>query len=109
MRNRSLRPLILGVLLATLAATGSGAPNNSTGRGRLLPPAHRPPLEPVAGGRFVVPRVHGFGHGERAGEPMLPLKRLLVAIPEGCVPELRVVSISSEPLGRLTIAPVPRL
>ncbi|HYS77471.1 MAG TPA: C25 family peptidase propeptide domain-containing protein, partial [Candidatus Dormibacteraeota bacterium] len=55
----------------------------------------------------MVPGVAGFGHNSRPGEPMLPLKVLLVAIPEGSNPELRVLSARAEPLGPLDIAPVP--
>ncbi|OLD64403.1 MAG: hypothetical protein AUI47_06175 [Acidobacteria bacterium 13_1_40CM_2_68_5] len=56
-----------------------------------------------------MPRVVGFGHNSRPGEPMLPIKVLLVAIPEGATPALRVLSARAEALGPFDVAPVPTL
>jgi len=44
----------------------------------------------------------------RPGEPMLPVKIVRVAIPEGSIPELRILSSRSRPLGALHVAAVPR-
>jgi len=64
-------------------------------------------MEPADHGRRVVPRLRGFGSVGRRGQPMLPTRVLMVAIPEGSVPELRVLSETSEPLGAFDIAPSP--
>ena len=64
-------------------------------------------MEPADHGHRVVPRLRGFGSGGRRGQPMLPTRVLMVAIPEGSTPELRMLSETSEPLGALDIAPSP--
>jgi hypothetical protein len=76
---------------------------------RLNLRAERPILEPIGEGRGVVPRTRGFGSNQRPGEPMLPLKILLVAIPDGSVPTLSIVSSTSELIPNLEVAPVPHL
>ncbi|HXU11260.1 MAG TPA: C25 family peptidase propeptide domain-containing protein, partial [Candidatus Binatia bacterium] len=64
-------------------------------------------MEPAGDGHRVVPRLPGFGSAGRRGQPMLPTRTLMVAIPEGSTPELRILSATSEPLGALEIAPSP--
>ena len=66
-------------------------------------------MEPVDHGRRVVPRLRGFGTASLPGRPMLPIKVLMVAIPEGSVPELRILSDSWEALGPMDVAPAPRV
>lgn len=105
--SRILRILLTGALSAFLVAPGSGAPSPRQGSARLRLTAERPVLEPADHGRRVVPRLRGFGSGGRRGQPMLPTRVLMVAIPEGSVPELRILSENSEPLGALDIAPSP--
>ncbi len=104
-----LRILTTGALCAAFSAPGSGAPAPAAGSAVLHLTAARPGLEPAGGGRRVVPRIPGFGNASRPGRPMLPVKVLMVAIPEGSVPELRILSAPSEPLGALDIAPAPRV
>ena len=109
MRSRILRTLTPFFLAcAALAAPGRGAPPDSIGSVPLLLTAPPPQFEPLEGGRGVIPRIRGFGQTGRPGEPMLPMKILRVAIPEGSVPELRIVSSRLRPLGPLRVAPVPR-
>jgi len=107
MRPSILRALLPGIVLVLMAAPGTGAPSDfATVPLHLTAGALR--LEPAGDGPSVVPRIAGFGLGSRPGEPMLPLKVLLVAIPEGSVPELEVLSTSSQEFA-LRVAPVPRL
>ncbi len=109
--NRSfLRIIAVAVFLGFLAAPGARALPESEARVSLRLTALAPALEPIDDGRRVVPRIKGFGLTSRPGEPMLPLKVLMVAIPEGVVPEIEVLSARVSRLpGRLSLAPVPRL
>ncbi|HEV8701850.1 MAG TPA: C25 family cysteine peptidase [Candidatus Polarisedimenticolia bacterium] len=104
-----LRILIIGALSALVMAPGSGAPSLHQGSAHLRLKAGQPVLEPADQGRRVVPRLPGFGTASLPGQPMLPIKVLMVAIPEGSVPELRVLSAPSELLGALDVAPAPRV
>src|SRR3989442_299224 len=108
MRPSILRALLPGLVLVLTAAPGTGAPSDfATVPLPLTAGALR--LEPAGEGPSVVPRIAGFGLASRPGEPMLPLKVLLVAIPEGSVPELTILSSPSVPLAGLNVAPVPRV
>src|SRR2546426_4035093 len=107
MSREFLRAVMLAWAVVALSAPGMGA---SSDVGAILHLTAPPPrLERVGDGHQAVPRIQGFGLRSRPGEPMLPTKVLLVAIPEGSVPELRITRARSEALGRLDIAPVPRL
>src|SRR5437899_1315299 len=106
MRPNVLRLLIPILLSGVIAAPGTGAPGAATGSAVLRLTAERPVLEP-AGGRYVVPRVAGFGLTSRAGEPMLPVRVLKVAIPEGSVPALQILETRDESLPPLRV--IPRL
>src|SRR6267143_5906964 len=99
MRPSILRALLPGLVLVLMAAPGpgTGAPSDSATVPLHLT-ASAPRFEPAGDGRSFVPRIDGFGLSSRPGEPMLPLKVLLVAIPEGSVPELEVLSSSSRSL-----------
>ena len=107
--SRILRILATIALCAVVSAPGSGAPSARQGSARLRLTAARPVLQPVEDGRRVVPRVDGFGMESLAGRPMLPIRMVMVAIPEGSVPELRVLSATSAPLGPMDVAPAPRV
>ncbi len=107
MRVSFLRFLIPAVLCAALAAPGTGAPGQDFGSAPLHLVAGAPAFERVDGGR-VVPRIAGFGHVSRAGEPMIPLRVLRVAIPPDSVPELRILDQRVQPLASIDVAPVPR-
>ena len=108
MRAHFLRFLIPTVLCAALAAPGSGAPAQDDGSAPLHLVAGAPAFDRADDGRRVVPRIAGFGHISRAGEPMLPLRVLRVAIPPDSVPELRILHTRVHPLGSFDVAPVPR-
>src|SRR5207247_5081083 len=103
---RSLTPAVL--FCAAFVTPGGGAPSDSIGSALLVLTAPPPRFEPVEGGRGIVPRMPGFGQMSRPGEPMLPVKIVRVAIPEGSIPELRILSSPSRPLGALYVAAVPR-
>ena len=89
--SSSLRLLSVVVLCGALFVPGSGGPLPSTGDAPLHLVADAPRLEPAGDGRRVIPRIHGFGSVSRPGEPSLPVQVLLVAIPEGSVPEIRIL------------------
>ncbi|HEX9428472.1 MAG TPA: C25 family peptidase propeptide domain-containing protein, partial [Candidatus Polarisedimenticolia bacterium] len=109
MKQSFLRVLLICALLGLLGAPGSGAPADSFAVVPLDLAADRPLLQSVDSNRRIVPRIRNFGLTSRAGEPMLPIRVLLVAIPEGSVPELHILSSPSETLHGLDIAPVPRV
>src|SRR5882724_2176840 len=109
MKQSFLRIFLTCAILGFLAAPGSGAPADSFAVVPLDLAADRPLLQSVDSNRRIVPRIRNFGLTSRAGEPMLPIRVLLVAIPEGSVPELRILSSPSETLRGLDIAPVPRV
>ncbi len=107
MRLALCRAATAAALFLTLAAPGSGS----------SPTEIRIPIEvrsgtvsfdPVPGTDSVTPRLPGFGLTSRPGEPRLPIRVLLVAIPEGTVPTLRILDEKSYELGSLAVAPVPR-
>ena len=108
--NRSvLRSLAFVLLAGLLAAPGAGSPSDPSLVVPLDLTAARPDLRPSGSGQRVIAEIPGFGLTSRAGEPMLPLRVLLVAIPEGSVPELQVLWAPSETIDGVDLAPVPRL
>jgi hypothetical protein len=107
MRSLSLRTCALVVPLLLFAAPGAGAPNSS-GKVPLHLRAGEPEFQGADDSSYV-PRIKGFGHASRPGEAMIPLKVLLVAIPEGADPELRILDAPAETLRSRRIAQVPRL
>ncbi|HET8948490.1 MAG TPA: C25 family peptidase propeptide domain-containing protein, partial [Candidatus Polarisedimenticolia bacterium] len=66
-----------------------------------------PELRFAAAEGGVVPTLAGFGTTSRPGEPALPMRVLMVAIPKGAVPTLRILRADSRILGDLDVAPVP--
>jgi len=104
MKSRAFRALAAGALLLGLAAPGLGSGSGATSVPLSLT-VPDPLLVAEAGG--VIPRLDGFGTTTRPGEPALPLKVLLVAIPEGATPVLRLLRSSSKSLGRISVTPVP--
>ena len=109
MRRLVLRTAVSAILLSCFAAPGPGAPADE----RFLLPLDlrfdRPVFQRYDDSNRLIPVLDGFGFNTRPGEPMLPLKVLMAAIPEGCVPELHVLHLESETLGPVPITPVPAL
>jgi hypothetical protein len=108
MFRQLLRSSLAILVLLAVMPPGSGAPEDPYARALFDLDAGRPSLQPAGDGESVVPVIEGFGHTSRAGAPMLPLRVLMVAIPEGAVPELRILGFRVEPLGRIDVAPVAR-
>src|SRR5262245_60787561 len=104
-----LRAASLAWAVAALSAPGTGSTSDLDDRAVLHLESPPPRLEKAGDDHHRFPRIHGFGLGHRPGEPMLPVKVLRVAIPEGSVPELRILRASPRRLGKLDIAPVPRV
>src|SRR5438445_6835663 len=104
-----LRLVLSGFLLALIAAPGASSPGDPSGVVPLDLAAGRPRLQATPDGSHVIPRIEGFGLTSPPGVRLLPLRGLLVAIPEGSVPELQVLSVSSETIDGVDVAPVPRL
>jgi hypothetical protein len=98
------RIVLLSLLLLAVVAPGQGAPASQSVPLSLDIPELQ--LRPSAGG--VVPVLDGFGLTSRPGEPALPMRILMVAIPEGAVPSLTIRSAGYRTLTDLDIAPVPR-
>ncbi|HKN46443.1 MAG TPA: C25 family peptidase propeptide domain-containing protein, partial [Candidatus Polarisedimenticolia bacterium] len=109
MKSSVLRLAVTAVILILTAAPGAGSPSDDRGVVPLDLTAGSPELEPAGDRLHVVARIAGFGLTSRVGEPLLPLRIVLVAIPEGSDPELEVVSASSRTIPGIAIAPVPRL
>lgn len=97
------------ILLAIHSASGSGAPHRSAATATLHLTA--PPLsfEAIPGEARRLPSIAGFGISAGAGQPALPSRTVLVAIPEGSTPQLRVERAPYETLTDLDLAPVPRV
>src|SRR5437867_1376755 len=109
MRASFLRTIPLGLFLGLLTTPGLGLGSGAADSAPLHLTADAPELLPMPGSPGVVPHVAGFGLTTRPGEPMLPIRVLLVAIPEGSVPEIRIIAARSARLGRLDVAPVPHM
>src|SRR5882762_7060170 len=103
---RRLTPILL--LVPALASPGRGAPPGVVGSAPLLLQAGEPRFRAVEGRDLLVPSIDGFGASAVPGEPMLPLRIVRVAIPEGSIPELVVSSVRLHEVGRLRLAPAPR-
>ena len=109
MHQSVLRILPVILILTLLSAPGSSARLDALDRVPLHLVAAVPSLHPAGEGDAVVPRIPGFGFNRRPGEPMLPLKIHLVAIPEGAEPTLRILSAAAEQFMGIEVAPVPHL
>ncbi|HET6277898.1 MAG TPA: C25 family peptidase propeptide domain-containing protein, partial [Candidatus Polarisedimenticolia bacterium] len=99
--------MLAALVVAASTTAGSNSPETESWTLHLTAP--RPDLHRAEGGNGLLPSIEGFGTSDRPGEPALPVRLFLVAIPEGGVPDLRIVRAASESLGRLDLAPVPRL
>jgi Peptidase family C25/Propeptide_C25/Fibronectin type III domain len=108
MKRSVLRLSALAAVLAFTAAPGSGSPADPSVTVRLNLDASRPRFEPAGDGASRVARIEGFGLTSRVGEPMLPIRIVLAAIPEEGLPELRILGARSEVIPNVEIAPVPR-
>ncbi|MGH9798346.1 MAG: hypothetical protein ACRD5D_09355, partial [Candidatus Polarisedimenticolia bacterium] len=97
MNRTFLRSLLAILPFLAFNASGSGAPAGTTGFYTLRLHADTPTLEPAGPDGGVVPRIPRFGLSSSPGEPMLPLRVVLVAIPEGAEPALIVRSAREEP------------
>jgi len=106
MRASTFRAFAAGAVLAILAATLPGRSAPDVGRVPLSLLAQEPRLTPAADGS-VVPEIDGFGLTSRPGEPALPLRILMVAIPDGVEPSLVVLEAESRELPGVRVAPVP--
>jgi fibronectin type 3 domain-containing protein len=108
MQKAFVRRLTLaGSLLLLLGAPGRGVAGGNSGHVPLVLDASEPRFESTAGG--LLARIDGFGETSRPGEPALPVRILLVAIPEGATPALRVIDSESRLLASFVPAPVPRV
>ena len=104
MNSPTLRALVFGALLLCIAIPGHGA------AGRVVPidiVVPDPGFRPSSGG--AVPTVEGFGTTSRPGEPALPVRILMVAIPEGAKPVLTIGGTESRLVTGLDLAPVPTI
>ena len=93
------------LLTATAPGSGSSAPSRGSVPIILVAP---PPVLRASDRESVEPAIVGFGTSSRAGEPALPVKILLVAIPAGATPELVIHRSVARELRHLDVAPVPR-
>ncbi len=103
MRVRILRHTLLILLLAMAAGAVPSAPTE--GMAPLDLRAEAPSFASTEAG--LVPSIPGFGRTARGGEPGLPIRTLMVAIPEGATPVLRVGRVVTRTLDDLDLAPVP--
>src|SRR5260221_11120379 len=108
MKLSVLRLSALAAVLAFTAAPGSGSPADPTVTIRLNLDASKRRFAPAGEGAGLIARIEGFGLTSRIGEPMLPIRIILAAIPEEGLPELRILGARSEVIPGVEIAPVPR-
>jgi hypothetical protein len=102
MNSPTLRALGFGALLLCIAIPGHGA------AGRVVPidiVVPDPGFRSTSGG--AIPTLEGFGTTSRPGEPALPVRILMVAIPEGARPVLTIGRTESRLVPGLDLAPVP--
>jgi hypothetical protein len=108
-----LRTIMLILVAALLAIAGAGSAPPQTGTVALHLSSPRPQFTPVvsSAGEPLGMRasLRGFGSTSRPGEPAVPLKVILVAIPEGIEPELHILSAPFDQVNDLDLAPAPRL
>jgi hypothetical protein len=101
------RAATAAALFLVLAAPGSGS-SPTEFRIPIEIRTGTPILDPVPGTSLVTPRLPGYGHTSRPGEPRLPIRILRVAIPEGTVPSIRITDERAVELGPIPVAAVPR-
>jgi hypothetical protein len=94
------------VLLLAVAASGLSAAPSDTGTVPLE--LTSPDLRFEAGSGGLTPVLDGFGRMTEPGRPALPVRILMVAIPEGVEPTLAILRVETHPMTRLDIAPAPR-
>ena len=61
----------------------------------------------VAGVRFEIPGISGYGSLLEPGKPFLPVKGILIAIPDQALPEIKILEIHTSPAGSKNILPAP--
>jgi len=61
----------------------------------------------VAGLRYETPGIEGDGSLIEPGMPVLPVKGILIAIPDQTLPEIKILELRTIPLGSKTILPAP--
>jgi hypothetical protein len=99
----TLRHSLFAGLLALIAGSAPSAPIDGTAPLDLR--AAAPSFAPTGAG--LVPTIAGFGRTSAPGEPGLPIRILMVAIPEGATPVLRLIRTDPRTLEDLDVAPVP--
>jgi hypothetical protein len=106
-RSSVVRSTLAGVLLLLPGSRIHQAAGTDPFRIPVVLDAPEPRFETAAGG--TVARLEGFGLLSRTGEPALPVRILLVAIPEGVTPALEIGPFDVRPISDFDPAPVPRV
>ncbi|HEV8122191.1 MAG TPA: C25 family cysteine peptidase [Candidatus Polarisedimenticolia bacterium] len=107
MRSSTVRLSLAGVALLLLGSRGHQAAGTDPFRIPVVLDAPEPRFEALGDGSIA--RLDGFGESSRTDEPAVPIKILLVAIPEGMTPALEIGRSDVRPIGDYDAAPVPRL
>lgn len=105
MKARTLRNLLFLLILGPVAGSAPSAPIDGVAPLDLR--AGTPRFTATGAGLEVA--IDGFGRTAAPGEPGLPIRIVLVAIPEGGEPTLRVVLAETRTIDDLDIAPVPKV
>src|SRR5262245_33783591 len=106
MKPSVVRSFATALALAVLGATTPGRSAPEIGRVPLRLFAPEPRLV-ISQDGAVVPTIDGFGLASRPGVPALPLRTLMVAIPDGVEPRLVLLAAASRELPGIDISPVP--
>src|SRR5262245_38006305 len=106
MRPLVMRQLAMAGFLLALAAGGPARSAPASGRVPLVLEAPQPVFRAQPDGG-VVPIIDGFGLTSRPGEPALPLRILMVAIPEGVQPRLEILRADARGISGLDLSYVP--
>ena len=103
MKARTLRNLVFPLIAGLAAGSVPSAPLEGVAP---LDLRAGPPAFGATGAGLRV-SIEGFGRAAAAGEPDLPIRHLMVAIPDGAEPSLRLVSVESRTIDELDLSPAP--
>jgi hypothetical protein len=107
LRSSTIRLSLAGVALLLLGSQGHQAAATDPLRIPVVLDAPAPRIETLGPGSIA--RLDGFGESSRTDQPAVPIKILLVAIPEGVTPALEIGRSDARPIAGYDAAPVPRV
>jgi len=107
MKNLVSLTVLVSALSLLLTAPGIGSPQAGPETIPLHLIAPSPRFEALPDDPRLLASMTGFGRSDLVGQPALPVKVVLVAIPEGGAPQLQILQAPFETLTGLELAPAP--